>query len=918
MAEKEILFKINGKPAADTIKGIQEQIKALDEQIATSSITDPNFDNLINESKKAKESLQTLQNEGVKGVKPEGITGSLKGFVGQLEKIPGPVGGAIQGVVGLTRASLAFIATPIGAIVAAIVVVFQAFQKAVASSEKAQFALNKIMGAFTGIIGPVVKFLGEFVAVMLEGVVGAIDAVVSGLAALGIDFAENAKAGMELADSLNAIEEAEGDLEVARAQQNKSLAEARDLLTDTNAKYEDRRKALDEIKTSEEALAAKEVELAKKRVAAAEETIRLYGESKENLDALDAATIKLANTETDYYNKKRQFNKEEKKLLAEQQAAEKQAAADAEARRKEALAKQKEYNDNRAAAQKGTQEILDNLALRAIKDEEVRETERIRLKLENDAKEARATIKNKKDLDARLAALEKQAQSDIDLILENAQKKRKEELDKYYNEQASGLEQSQYQQKATTEKYYDDLLKASQDYYVQKNSETTIELSKDNALIQSSSVAVLKLQQEQADKEKKIREEKSKALQILNDKFLKEETNKDLEALKARQEAILLETKAAAAKERDAILNDKEATNTAKLNAEIEYNKKVRDLEAQNLQEQIDLIRATAYETEEAKQQSNLEILRLQDQLNEKLKEKYKQDNENFATKTKDFIDKYQEQIDAFIQAFQAVVDTFQAYLDYTYQVGYEKEKARFEERQSLLDAQYENDIAAAEGNEAKKAEIKAEYEYQKALAAYDRDLAVYKLEKEGFENGKKVQIAQAIIAGIQGALGAFSSLAPIPYVGPVLGGIAAAAAAATAAFQVATIKKTTFDGVPPTKPTKGGGEQGGGGVVGGSKFAEGGLLVGRKHQEGGIATPFGELEGGEFVVNRMATKSFLPMLEKINSMGSGSGAPNNLSVVGEQSVETQPMPIIKTYVVASEVSSQQEANKRINDIARL
>jgi hypothetical protein len=52
--------------------------------------------------------------------------------------------------------------------------------------------------------------------------------------------------------------------------------------------------------------------------------------------------------------------------------------------------------------------------------------------------------------------------------------------------------------------------------------------------------------------------------------------------------------------------------------------------------------------------------------------------------------------------------------------------------------------------------------------------------------------------------------------------------------------------------------------------------------------------------------------------MGSGSGAPNNLSVVGEQSVETQPMPIIKTYVVASEVSSQQEANKRINDIARL
>jgi hypothetical protein len=51
--------------------------------------------------------------------------------------------------------------------------------------------------------------------------------------------------------------------------------------------------------------------------------------------------------------------------------------------------------------------------------------------------------------------------------------------------------------------------------------------------------------------------------------------------------------------------------------------------------------------------------------------------------------------------------------------------------------------------------------------------------------------------------------------------------------------------------------------------------------------------------------------------MGKGSGAPNNLSVVGEQTVP-QPTPVIKTYVVATEMTSQQEANKRLNDIARL
>jgi len=59
-------------------------------------------------------------------------------------------------------------------------------------------------------------------------------------------------------------------------------------------------------------------------------------------------------------------------------------------------------------------------------------------------------------------------------------------------------------------------------------------------------------------------------------------------------------------------------------------------------------------------------------------------------------------------------------------------------------------------------------------------------------------------------------------------------------------------------------------------------LLTGPKHNEGGIDTQFGELEGGEFVVNRDATQTFLPLLEKINAMGSGSGELNNLSASAE------------------------------------
>ena len=51
--------------------------------------------------------------------------------------------------------------------------------------------------------------------------------------------------------------------------------------------------------------------------------------------------------------------------------------------------------------------------------------------------------------------------------------------------------------------------------------------------------------------------------------------------------------------------------------------------------------------------------------------------------------------------------------------------------------------------------------------------------------------------------------------------------------------------------------------------------------------------------------------------MGSGSGQQNNMSTTAESSQRPQPQ-IIKTYVVASDMTSQQEADKKIANIARL
>jgi len=92
-----------------------------------------------------------------------------KGFAG-AEKALGPLGGAIGGVIrgiqGMTKAAFAFIATPLGAILGAIVVVLASLQAAFTSSEDGQNKWNKIVTISGAIVAKFVDKLadlGEFI-----------------------------------------------------------------------------------------------------------------------------------------------------------------------------------------------------------------------------------------------------------------------------------------------------------------------------------------------------------------------------------------------------------------------------------------------------------------------------------------------------------------------------------------------------------------------------------------------------------------------------------------------------------------------------------------------------------------------------------------------------------------------------------
>jgi hypothetical protein len=77
---------------------------------------------------------------------------------------------------------------------------------------------------------------------------------------------------------------------------------------------------------------------------------------------------------------------------------------------------------------------------------------------------------------------------------------------------------------------------------------------------------------------------------------------------------------------------------------------------------------------------------------------------------------------------------------------------------------------------------------------AGDNTEKIEKIKRKGFEDNKKIQIAQAIIGTLQGAVQAYQSLAVIPVVGTALGAAAEAASLIFGYKQVALIKAQKYE----------------------------------------------------------------------------------------------------------------------------
>ena len=153
---------------------------------------------------------------------------------------------------------------------------------------------------------------------------------------------------------------------------------------------------------------------------------------------------------------------------------------------------------------------------------------------------------------------------------------------------------------------------------------------------------------------------------------------------------------------------------------------------------------------------------------------------------------------------------------------------------------------------------------------------------KQAFERNKSISIAETIISTYLAAQKAYTSQLTLTPDSPIRASIAAGIAIASGLARVAVIKSQKFDG---------GGSTGGGGAAGGS--------AGSASGGGNILNPFGTEGGGTNILPpRLAPPS-----------GGGTQA----DTTGRFDQGIGQTPIIRTYVLAGDVTDAQVANEKIN-----
>ena len=252
------------------------------------------------------------------------LNGGLEGFIqrsgeagGAGNLVANSLGGMAQGFLGVAKAGLAFIATPVGAFVLALVVIFGAITNAMNRSEEATAKITKVFALFSGVINALLKAivpLGEYFinyyVKTLEKVAEVTDkafqAISSGLKFLGFNDAaksvdnftgsvkDSIKVSQDLATAELQLEKSQRKARLTQLQYQKEAEKFRQIRDDENRSIAERIKANDDLGATLKRQLKDELAIAQTALKVVNLRIKAEGSTKATLDAQAEALTQIA------------------------------------------------------------------------------------------------------------------------------------------------------------------------------------------------------------------------------------------------------------------------------------------------------------------------------------------------------------------------------------------------------------------------------------------------------------------------------------------------------------------------------------------------------------------------------------------------------------------------------------------------
>lgn len=315
------------------------------------------------------------RNVGNYGSAFEALGGKLSDFASVAESVPGPVGRIASSIKGVTKASLAFIATPIGLFLASISAALATLTSWFNRTEEGQNALNIATSYFSGTLntfldvvdnvgesiwnaftkpkealGDLVDFLkgqvmnrlkafgkaGEavykiFSGDIVEGMYDLDNAIKQGITGIEDpnkkissffkDTKQNAEERMKIAKRQNLLDVKERDMLVEKAKLESKISDLRAKAYDQSISEKERSQAIKEANKLTDEMYDKEISLAKERYEIIRDTNSLSHSNKADKKAEAEAEAKLYQLETQRRNSQRMLTMQSNSISNKQEKA---------------------------------------------------------------------------------------------------------------------------------------------------------------------------------------------------------------------------------------------------------------------------------------------------------------------------------------------------------------------------------------------------------------------------------------------------------------------------------------------------------------------------------------------------------------------------------------------------------------------